>query len=143
MDNVDWDVHQWVMLWALAVGALALAVVLPIATCRRLARPELLRERVLLSARGAVMTGVVISAVVAAMMTMLYIFFAMLVPAAWAMVPLFASWFLSVVIYAVRYIGVRRRMEREIICEQAAAAESGQVPDRTSEGTTETEDLGR
>lgn len=143
MDTVDWDVHQWVTLWALAVGALALAVVLPIVTWRRLARPELLRERVLLSARGAVMTVVVISAVVAAVMTMLYIFFATLVPAAWAMVLMLASWFLSVVMYAVRYIGVRRQMEREIIREQAAAAESGQGPDLTSGGTTVTDDRGR
>lgn len=115
---------EWVQraeVWGVVVLSVILTVFLPILTWRMMAREDLLREKVLLSSRGGVLIRLSVLSAALIVSGAPFVFLATGYAFAWATVAMVASALLSVAIYAVRYVRVRRLMEREIAQEQAQA----------------------
>lgn len=129
---------EWVQradVWGIVLLSVALTVLLPTVTWRKFAKEELLREKVLLSSRGGVLTGMSVLSVVLVVAGAVYVLLATRYPFAWATAAMVASALVSVVIYTARYIRVRQRMVREIAREQALpAADRG--PDAPGQSKT-------
>lgn len=111
-------------IWGDVVVSVIVAVLLPIVTWQKLAQEDLLREKVLHSSRGGVLTGVSVLSAVLIVAGAPFVFLATRYAFAWTTVAIVASALLSAVIYAVRCVLVRRLMEWEIAREQALS-ESG------------------
>ncbi|MDD7928545.1 hypothetical protein [Microbacterium thalli] len=105
--------------WGVVVLSVIVAVLFPVVTWRKSAQEDLLREKVLHSPRGGVLTGVSVLSAVLVVAGAPFVFLATRYAFVWVAVALVASALLSVLIYAVRYVRVRRLMEREIAREQA------------------------